>query len=246
MLVAVTACGRLEFDPTGDASVSDGATDATIDALVASTCPPTVRVCDGFENAALDPRWLFDNEQGTATVNTMRAYRGTSSLYVQTDEITTPTLYPRASLQTYDGLPFSGTIDLRVFVYLTAPTVPNFVQLINFANGAGVGMSMGVRNGKVVNNDYTDMNYAESTTVFPTDRWVCVEFKVPSNTTDSVRIFLDGVEVLDAALTKATPQPQPTHVYVGLDWPNMYTNLPPSTAWFDELIIDDISTSCAQ
>ncbi len=245
MLVLAAACGRLGFDPTGDGGASDGMTDA----FVVSLCPGDgsgARVCDGFESPSLASRWLYDTEQGTATASTVRAYRGNSSLYTQTDQITKPTLYPRASLQTYDGLPVIGSINLRVFVYLTAPTVSNFVQLINFANEAGVGISMGVRNGKVVNNDYTDMIYAESTTVFPTDRWVCVVFKVPSDTTDTVRIYLDDIEVTDVALMKITAQPPPTHLYLGLDWPNMYTNLPPSSAWFDELIIDDVSTNCAQ
>lgn len=134
-----------------------------------------------------------------------------------------------------------------MFVYLPAPASPNFIQMINFANDVGLGMSTGVRNGMVVNNDYTEGNFVESTTVaFPTDRWVCVEYKVPSNTTDSLRVVLDGVEVTDVVLTKSAVQPQPTHVYVGVNWPNMYTSLPPSSAWFDELLIDDVSTSCAQ
>lgn len=249
MLVVAGACGRAGFDPTGDGGAIDGPRDAGSDSTtVASLCGPTgLRLCDGFEAPAFDGRWLFDNVAGSTTRTMGRSYRGDGSLYLQTDEITTLTSFPRATLLTYDALPFVGTIHVRAFVYLIAPISSNFLQLLNFANDVGRGMSVGVRNGFVVNNDYTEGNFVQSTTVvFPTDRWVCVEYEVPSDTTENLRIYLDGVEVTDVVLPKPTPQPQQTHIYVGLSWPNMHSSLPPSSAWFDELVIDDAPIGCAR
>ena len=43
--------------------------------------------------------------------------------------------------------------------------------------------------------------------------------------------------------TGAAPHPAPSHVYLGIDWPNTYTTLPPSEAWFDEILFDKAGTT---
>lgn len=249
--MVVAACGRVGFDPSIDALVvpADEAGDISVDAAN----PPSLcgvgagRVCDGFEGAAFHPRWMYDLEQGTATLVTTKAYRGASSLFVQTDMITTPTLYPRASLLTYDGLPLTGAVYVRVYIFLPTPAIMNFDQFVNFANGGGQGVSMGIRNGKVVNNDYSAVQFRESATDFPLDRWACLQMTIPSDTTGTIRVYVDGVEITDAAIpTGATPHPRPSHLYLGIDWPSMYSSLPPSEAWFDELLIDSAPITCAQ
>ncbi len=247
--MVVAACGRVGFAPSVDgASAGDGPADISVEANTPSLCGAGVgRVCDGFEGSALDARWQFDNEQGTATIVTTKAYRGTSSLYVQTDQITTPTLYPRALVQSYDGLPVTGTVHVRVFIFLPTPAAMNFDQLVNFSDGSGQGVSLGIRNGKVVNNDYSSVQFRESSINFPINRWACLQMTIPSDTTGTIRVYVDGAEIPDAAIaTGATPHPRPTHLYLGIDWPNMYSSLPPSEAWFDELLIDSAPTTCAQ
>jgi hypothetical protein len=246
MLAMLGGCGRMGFDRT-EGGATDGAT--TTDAPPSLCAQSTALICDGFDDSgsSLHPRWELDNDHGRAVIDGSRAYRGTSSLSATTEPITMPVLYPRGSVLTYDGMPLVGTIYLRVFVYLPALPSASFLQLVNFSNTAGVGISMGTRNGYVTNNDYTSMLYAESTTVrFPTDRWTCLQFEMPSGTSGASRIAIDGVDVADVTLTKAAVQPAPDHVYIGVDWPDPYTNLGPSSAWFDELIVDDAPTTCAQ
>jgi hypothetical protein len=80
----------------------------------------------------------------------------------------------------------------------------------------------------------------------PVDRWVCVEAQIPSNATGTTRVFIDGVQVTDVAIGKPSPQPPPNHIYFGLDWINNATTLSPARAWFDEVIVDDQPTTCAQ
>lgn len=245
VLVAATGCGRVAFD-----GAPDGSTDGP---MMTTDAPPSLcaigvgLVCDGFEGAAFDPRWQLDVEQGTVTVSTARAYRGGRSLHAQTDAITTMTTFPRASLLSYDALPFTGTLYARVYMYVPAPASTNFLQLLNFADAAGDGVSIGMRNGVVVNNDYSTTQYRESATAFPVDRWACLQMTIPSDTTGTIRIGVDGVDLADAAIsTGATMHPRPSHVYLGIDWPDTYTSLPPSEAWFDELLFDSAPITCAQ
>jgi hypothetical protein len=248
----MAACGRVSFDPTSDGGSGDGPIDARIDAAPmlidapASVCGGQ-RVCDGFEGGALNARWNLDVSRGSVAIDPSRSYRGASSLYVQTDQITTSTIYPRASVQSYDGLPVTGTVYVRVFIYLPTPLMNTFDQFVNFSNAGGQGVSMGTRNGKVVNNDYSASVFNESATAFPFDRWACLQMTIPSDTAGTLRVFVDGTEVSDVAIsTGPPPHPRPTHLYLGIDWPNTYTSLPPSEAWFDELLIDDAPLTCAQ
>jgi hypothetical protein len=252
-LAVVAACGRVGFTPSIDGASSgdvatEGVADVSTDANPPSLCGGGVgRVCDGFEGPGLDPRWMLDVDQGSATIVTTKAYRGTSSLFVQTDQITTPTQFPRASVRSYDGLPVTGTVYVRVFIFLPTPAMMTFDQFVNFSNASGQGVSMGIRNGKIVNNDYSATQFRESATAFPLDRWACLQMTIPSDTTGTIREYIDGVEITDAAIaTGGTPHPRPTHLYLGIDWPNMYTTLPPSSAWFDELLIDDAPLTCTK
>ncbi|MBL9014057.1 MAG: hypothetical protein JNL83_07765 [Myxococcales bacterium] len=252
VLVVTTACGRVAFDAARDAAPDDGGPDAdapmmTIDAPPSLCGTAGGLVCDGFEGTVLDPRWQLDLEQGTVALSTVRAYRGGSSIRAQTDPITTMTTYPRALLLAYDGLPITGTLHARVFVYLPTPASTMFDQLFNFADGSGQGVSMGIRDGVVVNNDYSSTQYRESATAFPLNRWTCLQMEIPADTTGTIRIFIDGTELADAAIaTGATPHPRPTHLYLGIDWPSIVTSLPPSEAWFDELLFDSSPITCAQ
>lgn len=249
VLVVTTACGRVAFDRTPDAAPGDG-TDAP---MMTTDAPPSLcaglgatLVCDGFEGTSIDPRWQLDVEQGQVTLSTVRAYRGGSSLHSHTDQITTMTDAPRASLISYQGLPVTGVVYARVFVYFPAPVVLNFVQFLNFADAGGQGVSYGSRNLKVVDNDYSSTTFRESATAFPFDRWACLQMSIPSDTTGTIRLYVDGIEITDAAIaTGPIAHPRPSHVYLGIDWPNTYTQLSPSEAWFDELLISDAPISCA-
>jgi hypothetical protein len=256
VLVVTTACGRVAFDHTtrdaGDGPGTDGP-GADADAPMMIDAPPSLcgtaggLVCDGFEGTTLDPQWQISTRQGTVGLSTVKAYRGGSSLHSRTNQITMMITDPGAVVRRFDGLPITGVVYARVFVYFVAPPSMTFVQFMNFADGSGQGVSAGTRDGNVVNNDYSSTQFLESATAFPFDRWACVQMTIPSDTTGTIRIAIDGAEIPDVAIaTGATPHPQPTHVYIGLDWPNTYTSLAPTEAWFDELLIDSSPITCAQ
>jgi hypothetical protein len=251
-LVVLGACGRFGFGASGDAAHGDAATDAdastdaSTDAPAVTDCAGTL-VCDPFDT--IGPAWTVDTQSGTVTVDTTRAYRGTSSVHLHIDQVTTSTTNPRALLDTSPAaLPITGTIYTRAWMYFATPmpTSP-FAQLINFANLAGQGLSMGERNGAVTNNDYTTGGYMESATVaLPLGRWTCLQFEAPSGTTSTIRIFVDGAEVTDVALAISMAQPAPDHAYLGIEWVGTVTSQPAYDAWMDEVIISASPTTCAQ
>jgi hypothetical protein len=260
VLVLVAGCGRWSFDSRDDAARSDddGAMttidsrpfDAAADGVAATTCGATsTRECDGFESGAFDPMWTLDTSRGTITIDSTRAYRGASSVHVRIDPITSSVTNPRAVLLGPGGLgtTITGIIYFRIWMYVASPVSANpYNQLINAANQSGQGISMGTRGGLVTNNDYTDGGYAESATTFPLDRWTCLQFQMPSNVSGTTRVFIDGTELTDVALTKATTQPPPDHVYLGLEWVGTLSSQPAVDAWMDEIVIDTQPTTCAQ
>jgi len=255
----LVGCGRFQFDahdaaPTGDSRTNDTASDtmgdAAGDGVAATTCTTmSNRECDGFETGQFDPMWILDTFRGTITLDSTRAYRGTTSAHVHIDQITSSSTNARATLLGPGGLQttVTGIIYFRLWMYVASPIPPNPLnQMINAANQSGQGISLGTRGGAVTNNDYTDILYAESATAFPLDRWACIELQMPSNVTGTTRAFLDGVELTDIALPKTTPQPAPDHVYLGLEWVGTVSSQPAVDAWLDEIVIDTQPTTCAQ
>jgi len=243
--ILACACGRVGFGAVigdgnalpDDAPIADTPDDMVIpdDAKPASLCAAApVNMCDGFETTNLDSRWMLDVSMGSVTVDTARSYRGLSS--------------PRGSMRSYEGLPVpSSTIYVRVFAYIPSTFPQRFVQWINTSNDSGLGSSTGMQNNDVVNNDYTitpSTFVVSPTTQFPRDRWVCVTYEIPVGTAP-LRVFLDGTEVSDVRITPTAAHPAPNHVYVGLDFPQTFSNQAAADAWFDEIMVDDMPITCA-
>lgn len=246
--LALGACGRMGFDDrTSDAArPSDDAIADTNESLCATS---SALVCDGFTLATLDARWIADTTSGAISTDTTRAFRGTRSLHPSTNNIVSSTTNPHASIVTYQGLPATtGVVYARAWVYIPAGFPSGeFAQVLNFADDAGLGISLGTRDGFLANNDYTSGTYKQSTTVpLPVGRWTCLQMEMPSGSNATARVLVDGTEVADIAIDRATAQPPPTHVYTGLTWIGTLSSLPASELWIDEVLVDAVPTSCSQ
>lgn len=244
---ALGACGRIGFDgPAPDASGGDVRGADSNESLCATS---SALICDGFVLSTLDGRWTPDTTSGAIGIDGVRAYRGASSLHASTNAISALTNNPHASIVTYDGLgAITGLVYARVWIFVPVgfPTT-EFAQVLNFADDAGLGISLGTRDGFIANNDYTSNMYKLSTTVqLPMGRWACLQMEMPSNSTATARLFLDGAEITDVAITRTSAQPPPTHVYTGLTWIGDIPSLPAGEVWIDEIVIDTSPTSCAQ
>jgi hypothetical protein len=254
-LIVVSGCGRLGFDAgvaTGDAR-RDGPSSDVFDAPGgASTCPIAgVIVCDGFESASLDPRWVLSLQSGSATLEQTRAYRGTWSMHFHTEPVNAGSRGV-ATIRTKQGAlgPVTGMIYARAWAFYVLPHPETvFDQAVNFVDATFEGVAMGWRDGFVRSNDY---HFQQSTISavkkLPFDRWVCLQLEVPSNIEGTTRVYVDGVEATDVALTTPAGMPQPAadHIYFGLDWITTTAALPTTDAWFDELIVSAAPTTCEQ
>jgi hypothetical protein len=253
--VALGGCGRIAFDPLGgggDANGGDangGGDSGAADTMAPVQCVAGMIVCDSFEQGLTTVGWNRSTLNGTMDVDTTRAHRGTTSIYAHTNPIPSPSANsPSAIVSSGQGLPITGTLHARAWIYVASPhPTGEFDQVINFADVAGDGISVGARNGVIAANDYTDVAYAESGTAqLPLDRWACLQLSIPSGTAGTTRVYLDGAEVTDVALSKSTTQPAPTRIEVGVQWVATVTDWPATDVWFDDVIVDDQPITCAQ
>lgn len=226
-------------------AASDG---ASADAAPSLCSPTSVELlCEGFEDAALASHWVVFESAGALSLDTARAYRGRQSIHSHTNAAAGGE--PHAELRSRRGLMmgFTGQAHVRMWAYFASPWAPSFSQLAVFSDQSGGGISTGARNLNMVNNDFTDLDLAESATQpLPLDRWTCLQFEAPSGMSGTTRVFVDGAEVTDVTLTKSSVQPPFDNIYIGIYWANNTAMLPAADAWFDEVIVDDAPTTCAQ
>jgi hypothetical protein len=222
------------------------------DSKPTSTCAQlSVGMCDGFEEPTLNSRWTSASTAGsTVTLDTSRAYRGNGSIHAHT-LATTAGVTATAKLRVYEGTNglITGVAHVRVWAYFASPYPTAYEQALIFATNSGQGIAAASVGGFVESNDFTYGQYRISTmTMWPIDRWACLELAIPSNSEGTTRFYIDDVEVTDVAITTPTgmPEPAPDHLYVGLEWYQPNVNLGPTDAWFDEVIIDSQPITCAK
>jgi len=249
-VIVLAGCGRFGFDSR--MTTSDGAPDTSRDTSSdtsidspADTAMVCGLSCDGFDSVSLGSQWMLDTAQGTVTLDSTHVHSGAAAAHMHVNAITSSITNPRAELVTYQGLPVTGTLYARAWMYFQSSVPPSpFAQMINFADTAGEGISMGSRNAVIANNDYTSTTYAESATGLPLDAWTCVMFEMPSGTTGTARVYLGGTELTDIALPVTTAQPAPDHLYLGLEWVGTLSSQPPVDIWVDDFAMDTAPLPC--
>jgi hypothetical protein len=240
-LVLLAGCGRVGFDGSTDAALRMDGPNADSPAVCGGL------YCDDFETPSLDARWMADVGHGSIGISTVHAHSGTQSVLAHVDAISSSYTNARATLVSFDALPVTGTIYLRMWIWKAGPRPLGFFdQTINFADAAGDGISTGAKDGFVANNDYTPpTTYQQSgTTNEPTDNWHCWIFEMPSGTTGPSRLFLDGSEVMDVKIDVSSTQPQPDHVYLGSEWVGTIVSQAANDTWFDDVELAATMPGC--
>jgi hypothetical protein len=202
-------------------------------------------LCDGFENSAGLVGWSISANNGTATRDTSRYYRGGASLHSHISGAPVNT-GPVALVHRSDIFPIAGTIYVRVWAYFTTGLPNNFEQFINFADNGSTGYSIATDHGKVTLDDYAAAVYQSSATLMPLNRWACIQYEIQqtSGSTGNIRIRVDGNLLSDLPQTATTTIA--VNLSLGLDFYGNTSAIPVYDAWFDELIVDFQPTTCAQ
>lgn len=213
-----------------------------------SLCPTSTAVlCDSFETGAPLAAWSKNQNRGTITVETTRAYRGTRSLHAHQDALTTgqdaqATLY----LQSFP----QPDVWVRLFVYVpsafpAADASPvGALQSVSPWHGAFLNLHSGVF--ATYNDTPTTPIERISTVPVPTNRWFCLEYALRIGATGYVRASVDGTAIADfAASQSTTATPAIGTLFVGL---SVYAsaNVAARDLWIDEIVIDNKPIGCTQ
>jgi len=209
--------------------------------FVASNCPgSTFLLCDGFEDAALNPRWGTYLVSGTADVDGTRAYRGASSFHAHIEPNGA-----RAHGTAFTMLAYPiPDVYVRAFAYV--PTVVNtaadFVTVIQQpAPYASVNLSL--ENGSLSTYDGADGKHIVATTPVPLARWVCLEWRIHFDATNGyTQLWIDGQPVTVAGTENTLPTPFYYFFRIGLESNTTVAR----DLWLDEVAVDAAVIGCAR
>jgi len=222
---------------------------ATFDmAPMPSTCGSlggSVLFCDGFESTLLISGWTVANSNGTASRDTTRFYRGGASLHSHINGAAVGAA-PVALVHRADKFPIGPTLYARVWVYFTTGLPASFEQFLNFADNGSTGYSVATDTGKVTLDDYAGSVYNSSATAMPLDRWACVQFEIQqtAGASGAIHVRVDGTLLSD--LPQMATTTIAVNLSLGLDFYGNTVAIPAYDAWFDELILDNKPTTCAE
>jgi hypothetical protein len=245
-------CWRTGSGPDGDLGTNGTASDFAGDLLDLTTSAggPSkcggnsgVLFCEGFETSLLLGGWSQTGQNGKPTLDTSRAFRGSSSLHSHVDA-SAASVSPHASISETRTFPVSGTLYARVWVYFPSPLPVPFEQFLNLTDASSGGTAVATDDGAVTLDNYSGAVYQRSATRMPLDRWACVQldFAQAGPGTGAIHIHVDGALLTD--LPQSGIVTSAAKLILGLDFFNNSAPVPIYDAWFDELIVDDKPTSC--
>ncbi len=209
-----------------------------------STCANSARlVCEGFEKPLVLSGWSGTGSNGLPSIDTTRAFRGKSSLKSHLNGGAAMSS-PLATVSGSKGLPISGTLYARVWVYFPSPLPAPPNLFLNLTDAGSTGVSVATDSGAVTLDDYDGALYQRSLTQMPLDRWACVQLDLTQGMpAGAIHIYVDGNLLGD--LTQAGATPTAVNLVLGLDFDANKVAIPQYDAWFDELIVDDKPISCS-
>lgn len=246
------ACGRLQFAPVaGDATGADSRDDAERDANgdgAAATCPPSVLLCDLFDDTFDTVIW--DDNSGTFNVDTTVARRGASSLRFSI--ATTPANTQVGSYISHTG-PEIGTATalwIRAWFRLSAlPAATNALEIMAVQRNGALGNFVFVRSDNTELYHQIDFANGAAGVAPPVNTWFCLAWKLTFATTNTGSSEVTS-DVLPAfSITNSTTQTSPAMDNVGFG-PffannNVDVMQPAFDVWVDDIIVDDALVTCA-
>ena len=203
-------------------------------------------LCDGFEAAGLQsPPWWMVAWNASIGPDTARAYRGTQSIHVHTDNAV-PTHDAFQSELTETAVAPTPDFFVRAYVFVPSPMPLAQMRMIGVlqADGPNLGPSLYAAPNQL---QLILANGISSTAPIqlPLDHWVCLELEVVTATAGAMHFWIDGeaVPALDYA-GDTTTSPLVGRVSLGAAFFGKTSPQPVFDYWFDEIVFDDKRVGC--
>jgi len=217
-----------------------------------STCPEGALFCDGFESG-LNPDWMDTQNNGASLRHdAVCPYHGTESLHVTTSPLDVGGS-AQAALWRNQPAPAGAELYVRTFLYFKGPEpTENEINLVAHMDPRGefsaTSVSLKTRGGYLLLTNHPAMTDAVSVErIVPTDRWICLEWRMRWSTTDGTSVvWIDGAEVpAPLSPTENLEAPPPTiRTMVQLGPFNVGAPQGALEAWFDEVAISTSRIGC--
>ena len=265
----VTPSTGSTLDPTDTTPTT---TDTNGTPTVTPAVPPpndpceTAALCEDFEQHTVGAEpmapWTVNADSGTVVVSSERAFSGSQSVHCQADEGS----YSQAFIS-LAGEPVFPALGNELFgrVMLWAAETPEGSVHWTFVAGDGptadgdqaVYRIGGQHDGAMMNNYWTDDAQKDcwdhSSTVVPTQTWVCLEWRY-ATATNEIQVWLDGTELTDLHMTGegegcvGNPDdltwPAPTAFeQLSLGWTH-YQDTTQKDVWLDDFAVSSERVGC--
>jgi hypothetical protein len=215
-----------------------------------SGCPTAgVAFCDGFESGAIDSHWNSTvNVNGTVTVDSTRAYRGSYSLHIHNNALAAKAT---ADVELNEGLTFpSNHFFIRAYVWVPSAFTNVEADFILAEQDVPPysGVTLALINGMFKTDNMIANLTKTSSTMAPRDQWVCLEWEVQLGSSGYTALQVNGTTVAALSGTQNL-QVSPAINAIGMA---LVTTAPPSSSvpardlWFDEVMIDSSAIGCAR
>lgn len=247
-LVALCACGRLGFEPSGhyDAAHPDG------DGLGPGPGPggdgprpnvpceqlPGILYCDGFDGSS-DLTTIEAAAPSFVTFDSQRAIRG-QSLHARTTRAVEPAWRVGTVLPSLT----SGELYVRWYHYYPSSSPAHTWASIHVISNTPPypGIIFGATDNRVEVVASQNLDVHTSNVEIPRDRWFCLQMRIVISTAGTIESWIDGVPAarLDGVVT-LPPQGAIENVHAG-----MFNALDagPNDLWTDELAIGTLPIDC--
>jgi hypothetical protein len=251
LVFAAFGCGENGVDVLTPISTLVQVDAAGVDLMPSACSTADVALCDGFEADAISPPWLKVEHLGAIDVEGGRAYRGLHSARMHTNGVPAGGDVMQTEVIEQPVLP--NPFYLRVFVYAPSPSPDAIYRL------AGALQQAYPYEGAAIEIDHGALTYVspapaltvtKSATLLPTDRWVCVEWRLTLDAAaGETQTWIDGQEVGDLHLQGNTlPAGSDTNPVHQLSLGTAFFVEPrpttPYDLWIDEVIVDSRRVGC--
>jgi hypothetical protein len=212
-------------------------------------------VCDDFENTTLDTNlWSTLTNNGTVTIDSTRAARGTHSLHIHAAGSAGTNVGIRET-RTFPAQ--NDTLFGRAFVYLTATAQVHATLFESTGTIPGTNVTAFYRYGFQFHTLLANYDTIGRTTDYPIhsartlplNQWSCVEWQFKGDTNE-LHLWLNGSEVTDIAVqaNHSPPWAAPAFTNVFLGW-HLYSGTDPTPTidlWLDGVAVNGSRIGCAR